>query len=112
MERLKDEAVSEQIRKFLFDFKQAATEGGVYLVPRQGSCETLHRLGLTKRNLEALLLGLSVADCCGTLPGGTWLFGGEVDGREVCLELGLVYTAGGPLPCCEGFLLVPCPRSA
>lgn len=108
--------MSEQVRKFLLDFKQAATEGGVYLVPRQGSRETLHRLGLTKRNLETLLLGLAVADCCGKLPGGAWLFGCEVGGREVCLELGLVHIAGAPLARCEAFRLaghpLPCPRSA
>ena len=55
----------QQVRKFLLEFKQIVTTGsGVDLIPRKESLETLRRLGLTKLNLEEILLGLSVTDYC------------------------------------------------
>lgn len=72
--------MSEGVRGFLLEFKQAATSGsGIDLVPRQGVKETIE--WLTKRDVEQILIGLSVADYCnGPLPdkgrpGELWEFG-------------------------------------
>ena len=63
------------------------------LVPRQGTLHTLNFLGLTKKNLEEILLGLSVADCCrGPVRdrdrlGEIWEFGKDIDGYEVYIKV-------------------------
>ena len=51
----------KQIHTFLVEFKKAVTRGsGVMLVPRHDTRVTLSHLGITKRNLEEILLTLSV----------------------------------------------------
>lgn len=100
----------EQVRSFLLEFKQIVTGGsGVDLVPRKGSLETLRFLGLTKRNLEEILLGLSVADCCAgpkqdrDRPGEIWEFGKNIDGYEVYIKLKVADTGKSKIPKCISF---------
>ncbi len=53
------------VRDFLLNFKQTATDNsGIDIVPRAETRPTLARLGLTKANLEGILLELSVTDYC------------------------------------------------
>jgi len=55
--------VTKHVRRFLLEFKQIATSGsGIDLVPRKNIRPTLLKLGLTKRNIEEILLSLSVSD--------------------------------------------------
>jgi len=55
--------VSNHVRQFLMEFKQAVTTGGgVKLVSRASTKTTLNDLGLTKKNTEDILLSLSVVD--------------------------------------------------
>ncbi|MCZ6803628.1 MAG: toxin [Proteobacteria bacterium] len=89
--------MSEKVKHFLLDFKFAATTSrGIDLVPRIGNMETLRYLGITKNNLEEILLGLSVADYCkGPIPdkdkpGELWEFGKDMDGEEVYIKLKVV----------------------
>lgn len=88
--------MSGAVKQFLLDFKRAATMGGIFLVPREGNRLTLQFLGLTKKNVEEILLGLSVADYCnGPKPdkdrhGELWEFGKDIDGHEVYIKLKVV----------------------
>ncbi len=86
----------DEVKQFLLDFKQAATSNGVDFVPRKDNILTLSYLGITKKNVEEILLGLSVADFCkGPLPddskpGELWEFGKNMDGEEVYIKLKVV----------------------
>lgn len=88
--------MSDEVKQFLLDFKQAATINGVDFVPRKGNMLTLTYLGITKKNLEEIFLGLSVADFCkGPIadrdkPGELWEFGKDMDGEEVYIKLKVV----------------------
>lgn len=100
----------EEARKFLLEFKQVATGGsGIDLVPRKGSLETLRFLGLTKRNLEEILLELSVADYCSgpkadrNRPGELWEFGKNLDGYEVYIKLKVADIGGSKIAKCISF---------
>ncbi len=82
---------------------------GLDLVPRAGSIETLRFLGLTKRNLEEILLGLSVTDCCAgpkqdrDRPGEIWEFGKDLDGYEVYIKLKVADIGGAKIAKCISF---------
>jgi hypothetical protein len=86
---------AQDIRDFLLEFKQAATCGsGVDLVPRNETRATLAQLGLTKVDLEVLLLNLSVMDYCnGPEPDFdrtgevVWIFGTRIQGKEIYIKL-------------------------
>jgi len=102
--------MSEAVRRFLLEFKQAATSGsGIDLVPRQGVKETLEWLGLTKRDVEQILLGLSVTDFCnGPLPdkdkpGELWEFGKQIEGQDVYIKLKVAGVAGVKIAKCISF---------
>ena len=100
----------EEIRRFLLTFKQVVTSGsGVDLVPRRDTLRTLSFLGLTKKNLEEILLGLSVVDYCkGPIEdkdrgGELWEFGKNMDGYEVYIKLKVVDTASIKISRCISF---------
>lgn len=84
-----------QIRRFLLDFKQVASRRGVDLAPRSDTLETLRYLGLTKQNLEEILLSLSVVDYSGgpepdrDRPGEIWVFGKQVEEHKIYIKLKL-----------------------
>lgn len=89
--------MSENVKQFLLDFKHAATtSSGIDLVPREVNMSTLSYLGITKKNLEEILLGLSVVDYCKGpipdkgMPGELWEFGKDMDGQEVLKKLKVV----------------------
>lgn len=86
--------MSEAVRKFLLEFKQAVTSGsGVDIVPRRGTIDTLRILGLTKGNLEEILLGLSVTNYCAgpkadrDRSGEIWEFGEKLEGHDIYIKL-------------------------
>lgn len=98
------------VRRFLLEFKEAVTAGhGIDLVPREKSRLTLQFLGLTKRNLEEIVLALSVADyCSGPEPdpvrgGEVWVFGHSIDSYEIYIKLKLAHVAGTVVPKCLSF---------
>lgn len=85
------------IHDFLLKFKQAIAGGsGVDLVPRNETRETIARLGLTKANLEELLLDLSVTNYSNgpepdnDRPGEVWMFGLQIQGHEIYIKLKVV----------------------
>jgi len=82
-----------QVRQFLVGFKEAAIIGGIQLVPRNDSKETLLFLGYDKKNLEKELLELSVENYSkGPLEdhsgsGELWEFGLNIDSYEIYIKL-------------------------
>jgi hypothetical protein len=100
------------VRKFLLDFKQAATTGnsGIFIAPRKGvTRQTLRQLGLTKHNLEETLLGLSVVDYCKgpeqdrDQPGDVWVFGKRIKGQELYIKLKVAQVNGSYIAKCISF---------
>jgi len=101
---------AESVRRFLLQFKQAATRGsGVDIVPRQETLATLASFGLTKANLEQLLLGLSVTDYSeGPVrdydrPGQLWVFGKDIKGQEVYIKLKVARAGNRQVSKCISF---------
>lgn len=106
----------DDVRKFLLKFKQVVTAGsGIDLVPRRETLATLQYLGLTKRNLEEVVLGLSVADYCmgpeldRDRPGEIWEFGKDMDGHDVYIKLKLADAGGAKIAKCISFHIAKYP---
>jgi len=102
--------LSTEVRDFLLQFKQAVTQGsGVDIAPRRGTLRTMSQLGLTKSNLEDLLLSLSVADYCKgpeqdrDRTGHIWVFGKQVEQQEVYIKLKVFDVNGARLAKCISF---------
>ncbi len=100
----------EQVKGFLLEFKRVVTQGsGVDLVRRHDTLETLRYLGLTKRDLEEILLGLTVtAYCAGPKPdrdrpGEVWEFGRDIDGLEIYIKLKVADIQGRKIAKCISF---------
>ena len=79
------------------------------MVPRAETRSTLVQLGLTKANLEEILLRLSVMDYCQgpepdrDRPGNLWIFGREIEGHEVYIKLKVTQAGGGQIAKCISF---------
>lgn len=101
--------MEEQIKKFLLEFKGVAVKDGVDTIPRNDTRATLQHLGLTYKNLEEVLLSLSVVDYCeGPLgdhskPGELWVFGKVVKGAEVYIKLKVANVSGVRIAKCISF---------
>ncbi len=102
----------------LQEIKKAATSAsGVYLVPREDTLATLQRLGLTKKNLEEILLSLSVADYCSgpeadrDREGQLWIFGKRLRGHEIYIKLKVAMVAGKKIAKCISFHIAKYPLS-
>lgn len=79
---------------FLKNFKEIVTDGrGLDFVNRQENLKSLLDLGLTRKNAEHEILGLSVSDyCSGPEPdqdrgGSMWMFGKTIGAKEVYIKL-------------------------
>jgi hypothetical protein len=106
------------VRKFLMEFKQAITgKSGVYLVPRTDTLATLEYLGLTKKNLEEILLSISVRDYCSgpeadrDRVGEIWIFGRQLQGHEIYIKLKVATVAGKKIAKCISFHIAKYPLS-
>jgi len=100
----------QDVRDFLLDFKQTATENsGIDIVPRAETRPTLARLGLTNANLEEILLELSVTDYCKgpeqdrDRPGELWFFGREIEGNDVYIKLKVAQVGDRRIAKCISF---------
>lgn len=100
----------QDVRDFLLEFKQVATGGsGIDIVPRAETRPTLARLGLTKANLEEILLGLSVTDYCRgpepdrDRPGDLWIFGRTIEGQDVYIKLKVAQAGDKRIAKCISF---------
>ena len=101
--------LEDQVKKFLLEFKGIAIKDGVDTIPRKDTRATLQYLGLTYKNLQEILLSLSVEDYCeGPLedhskPGELWVFGKEVKGQEVYIKLKVADVSGVRIAKCISF---------
>ena len=100
----------EDIWDFLLEFKMAATGGsGVDIVPRNETREILGLLGLTKLDLELLLLNLSIVNFCNgpepdrDRPGEIWMFGIQIQGHEVYIKLKVAQVGKQKIAKCISF---------
>lgn len=100
----------EAARRFLSDFKHVVTSGsGVDLVRRHDTKTTMAFLGFTKKNVEDVILGLSVANYCRgpeadrNMPGEVWEFGEDIEGYEVYIKLKLATVSGKQIAKCISF---------
>jgi hypothetical protein len=101
---------TQDVRDFLLTFKRAGTAGsGIDMIPRAETRSTLTLLGLTKANLEEILLGLSVTDYCQgpepdrDRPGNLWIFGREIEGHEVYIKLKVARAGDRQIAKCISF---------
>jgi hypothetical protein len=104
------------VRDFLLEFKQVTTRGsGIDIVPRADTRQTLAYIGLTKANLEEILLGLSVTDYCQgpetdrDRPGNVWIFGREIEGHEVYIKLKVAQAGEKQIAKCISFHIAKYP---
>lgn len=110
--------MTKHVRQFLLEFKQAATSGsGVDLIPRKSTRPTLLKLGLTKHNVEEILLSLSVTDYCKgpekdhDRPGEMWFFGKEIGGHEIYIKLKVANVGNRDIAKCISFHFAEYPLS-
>ena len=106
----------KQIQSFLIGFKQAVTQGsGVYLIPRHDNTVTMSHLGITKKNVEEILLSLSVEDYSSgpdddrSGSGQIWVFGKVIRGENIYIKLKLVDVDGKKLAKCISFHIASYP---
>ena len=106
----------QDVWDFLLAFKRVATGGsGIDIVPRAETRPTLARLGLTKANLEEVLLELSVTDYCQgpkpdrDRPGNVWVFGREIEGHEVYIKLKVAQVGEKQIAKCISFHIAKYP---
>ena len=108
--------VRKQIQSFLIGFKQAVTQGsGVVLIPRHDTTVTLSHLGITKRNLEEILLALSVENYSSGpeddrgRAGSIWVFGKEIRSYEIYIKLKIAEVSGEKIAKCISFHIASYP---
>lgn len=106
----------EQIHSFLIEFKKTVTQGsGVMLVPRHDTKATLSHLGITKRNLEEILLTLSVENYSSgpeadrDKGGDIWVFGKQIRGYEIYIKLKVAEVSGIKIAKCISFHIAKYP---
>ena len=106
----------QDVRDFLLEFKRVATGGsGIDIVPRAEIRPTLARLGITKANLEEILLWLSVTDYCQgpkpdrDRPGNLWIFGREIECHEVYIKLKVAQVGNRRIAKCISFHIAQYP---
>lgn len=107
--------MKNRARDFLLEFKEVTSGSGVDLIPRHDTRETLRYLGLTKRNLEEILLSLSVSDYCSgpeadrDKGGEIWVFGNTVGGHEIYIKLKVVDVGERRIAKCISFHIAQFP---
>lgn len=90
----------EKVVRFLRNFKQAACERGVFVIPRDSTLSTLRQFGMTKRNLQDELLTLSLTHYSKgpekdrDQNGELWIFGKPVARHEMYIKLKIFKVAG------------------
>ncbi len=106
----------EQIHRFLIKFKKAVTQdSGVMLVPRHDTRATLSHLGITKRNLEEILLTLPVdnysrgPEADRDKVGDIWVFGKQICGYEIYIKLKVAEVSGTKIAKCISFHIAKYP---
>lgn len=85
----------ESVLDFLKNFKEIMTNAqrGLDFIPREENNQTIIDLGLTRKNIENEILGLTALDYCSgpeedhTRPGVIWKFGKNIMQHEIYIKL-------------------------
>ena len=103
-------ASEPQVNNFLKEFKAIITTGrGLDIIPRPETNATIIALGLTIKNVELEILSLSVVDYSSgpepdrDRPGEVWIFGKEINGREIYIKLKIANGNGSKIAKCISF---------
>jgi hypothetical protein len=103
------QAKADEIVRFLKAFKSIAMGRGVDFIPRREFMTTLAALGLTRANCQEELLGLSVEDYCQgpdedrDRPGTVWVFGRNIEGKDIYIKLKLAQVGEEIIAKCLSF---------
>lgn len=82
---------------------------GLDIVSRKENINALADLGLTKKNCKYEIMSLSVSDYCEgpkpdkDKPGDIWVFGKEIDGKEVYIKLKIARVGKEKIAKCISF---------
>lgn len=101
----------EAVLEFLRNFKEVMTSGkrGLDIIPREENNHTIIELGLTRKNIEEVVLGLTVLDYCSgpekdhTKPGVIWEFGKNIMRHEIYIKLKLAKIGDEKIAKCISF---------
>jgi hypothetical protein len=98
------------VEAFLKALREAISKNGLHVIPRASNTQALLDLGLTPKLREEIVLNLQVENYAqGPLPddqgmpGDVWIFGCEVNSREVYVKLKLVEVQGEKYTKCLSF---------
>ena len=97
------------IRDFLIEFKESIKDRGLHIIPRAKNNQTIRELGLTMSNIREIIFGLGVKDYSKgpeldrDKPGEVWVFGKQVDGKEIYIKLKLAIIEGVRTSKCISF---------
>ena len=105
-----DELKRDRIRNFLKEFKEIASKGrGIDVIPRRENIDNLAELCLTRKNRNDEIMTLSVADYCKgpepdkDKPGEIWVFGKQIDNKEVYIKLKIAQVGEEKVAKCLSF---------
>ena len=82
-----------KVAQFLKNFKEIVEKGGFDFIHREKNLACLTELGLTIKDCEEIVLGLSVEDYCSgpkvdrDMPGEVWEFGKETGKCKLYIKL-------------------------
>lgn len=103
-------ADATKVSSFLRELKSIISTGrGLDFIPRPENNQTILALGFTKKNVDAEILALSVADYCqGPLPdrdrpGHVWVFGRHIEGKEIYIKLKIAQAGDVQIAKCISF---------
>ena len=100
-----------QVEKFLAEWSATVRRSGATFIPRENNIQTMLMLGLGKLELEGVLSSLRPDNYSrGPEPddgagreGEIWVFGTELQNREVYIKIKLVEADGEKSPICLSF---------
>jgi hypothetical protein len=108
-----DDLQRGRIRNFLKEFKEIASKGrGIDVIPRRENIDNLAELCLTRKNRNDEIMTLSVADYCKgpepdkDKPGEIWVFGKQIDNKEVYIKLKIAQVREEKVAKCLSFHIV------
>jgi hypothetical protein len=86
-------ATLTEVRIFLQEFKEEASQSGIVVIPTEKNIYDLMMLDLMPHQREAIMLGLEPEDYCegpkaddGGYPGDVWIFGKLIDRITVYIK--------------------------
>lgn len=101
--------MKQQPHEFLDELKEIVTNQGIHLVSREKTKECLADLNLTKKNIEEIIVSLSIENYCKGpeadkgRTGEIWVFGKIINNDEHYIKLKIVKSKEDKLAKCISF---------